>query len=378
MTTYQADEPGIPTRTHSRPASRTAQTREPANAATSTALTGTSEARSSEAGIARTMWMWMWVRLLGGAAVLVVLVWRLGTGPFLQAVRMVNGWSLAAAAGIAALTTVCCAWRWSLVARGLGVGVPMRAAVPAYYRSQFLNTTLPGGVLGDVHRAVRHGRDVGAPNRALRAVAWERSAGQVVQIALTITVLLVLPSPVRSSMPVVATWVVAGGVGVVLLCRALPRGRPSRWGRTVRTAAADLRGGLLARRAWPGIVLASAAVVAGHAATFLIAARTAGSTASAARMLPLALLVLLAMGLPTNIAGWGPREGAAAWVFSAAGLSADQGVATAVVYGLMVLVASLPGAFVLFATWLHRGTDQTVTPPPWTASTADLEGAASG
>jgi len=38
------------------------------------------------------------------------------------------------------------------------------------------------------------------------------------------------------------------------------------------------------------------------------------------------------MGIPTNIGGWGPREGAAA---SAAGLGADQGVATAVVYGVM-------------------------------------------
>jgi len=328
-----------------------------------------------------TRTMWMWGRLLGGATVLAVLVWRLGAGPFLEAVRMINGWSLAAAAGIAALTTVCCAWRWSLVARGLGVGVPMRDAVPAYYRSQFLNTTLPGGVLGDVHRAVRHGRDVGDPSRALRAVAWERSAGQVVQIVLAITVLLVLPSPVRSSMAVVATAVVAGGVGVVLLCRALPHGGPSRWGRTVRTAATDLRGGLLARRAWPGIVLASAVVVAGHAVTFLVAARTAGSTASPARMLPLALLVLLAMGLPTNIAGWGPREGVAAWVFSVAGLGAAQGVATAVVYGVMVFVASLPGAVVLFAAWLRRGTrgtDQTDTPPSWTPSTADLEGASGG
>ena len=328
-----------------------------------------------------TRTLWTWARLLGGAAILVVLLWRLGTGPFLNAVRMIDGWSLAAAAGIAVLTTVCCAWRWSLVARGLGVDVPLPAAVVAYYRSQFLNATLPGGVLGDVHRAVRHGRDVGDAGRGVRAVAWERFAGQVVQIVLAMTVLLLLPSPVHSFIPVVATAVVAGALGVVLLCRALPHGGPSLWGRTVRTAAADLRGGLLARRAWPGIVLASAVVVAGHAATFLIAARTAGSTASPVRMLPLALLVLLAMGMPTSIAGWGPREGVAAWAFSLAGLSAAQGVATAVVYGVMVLVASLPGAGVLIAARLHRGTrdpgraDPLQSRPPATAS---LEGAAHG
>jgi uncharacterized membrane protein YbhN (UPF0104 family) len=325
--------------------------------------------------------VWTWARLLGGAAMLAVLVWRLGTGPFLDGVRMIAGWSLAAAAGIAVLTTVCCAWRWSLVARGLGVRVPLPAAVAAYYRSQFLNTTLPGGVLGDVHRAVRHGRDVGDVGRGLRAVAWERSAGQLVQIVLAMIVLLLLPSPVRSSMPVVATAVIAGALGAVLLSRALPHGGPSRWARMLRKAVADLREGLLARRAWPGIVLASAVVVAGHAATFLIAARTAGSTASPLRLLPLALLVLLAMGVPTNIAGWGPREGVAAWAFSVAGLGAAQGVATAVVYGVMVLVASLPGAGVLIVELLHRDTrgPDRADPHRWRPpATACPEGAARG
>jgi hypothetical protein len=63
-------------------------------------------------------------------------------------------------------------------------------------------------------------------------------------------------------------------------------------------------------------------------------------------MLPLAMLALLGMVAP-GIAGWGPREGVAAWVFGAAGLGAGTGVATAVVYGVMALVASLPGALVL-------------------------------
>ena len=117
--------------------------------------------------------------------------------------------------------------------------------------------------------------------------------------------------------------------------------------------ARDLRDGLLAGRAWPAIALASALVVAGHAVTFLIAARTAGVTAPPSQMLPLALLVLLAAALP-NVGGWGPREGVTAWAFAAAGLGASLGVATAVVYGVMVFVASLPGAAVLVAAWVAR------------------------
>ncbi len=318
-----------------------------------------------------------WARPLGGLLILGVLLWRLGTGPFLDAVAKVDGRSVAAATGIAVVTTACCAWRWSLVARGLGIEVPLPAAVAAYYRSQFLNTTLPGGVVGDVHRAVSHGRDVGDVGRGLRAVAWERAAGQVVQVVVALAVLLLLPSPVRSSMPVVATVLAAGALGVVLLGRALPRGGQSRWARSIRTASADVRDGLLASRAWPGILLASTVVVAGHAATFLIAARAAGSTASPARVLPLALLVLLAMGVPANIAGWGPREGVAAWAFGVAGLGAADGVATAVVYGVLVLVASLPGAAVLAVAWLRRE-PRDARPALVRPDARPLEGAACG
>jgi hypothetical protein len=124
-----------------------------------------------------------------------------------------------------------------------------------------------------------------------------------------------------------------------------PRGH-SRLARVRNAIATDIRGGLLARRAWPAVALASAVVVLGHAVTFIVAARTVGVTAPASRLLPLALLAMLGMVLP-SIAGWGPREGVTAWVFASAGLGAGRGAATAVAYGVMVLVASLPGAFVL-------------------------------
>jgi uncharacterized membrane protein YbhN (UPF0104 family) len=275
------------------------------------------------------------VRVAAAVATLGVVVWRLGAGPFLAGVRAVDGRALLVAMVVGALTTACCAWRWTVVARGLGVRLPLPGAIGAYYRSVFLNLTLPGGVAGDVHRGVSHGRDVNAVGRALRIVAWERTAGQVVQAAVTVAVLLVLPSPVRSFMPVVVVAVAAGGVAVLVAARL--------WA----VLADDLRATLLQ----PTVALASAVVVAGHAVTFLVAARTAGVDAPLLRLLPLVLLAMLAAALP-SVAGWGPREGATAWAFGAAGLGADQGAATAVAYGVMVLVASLPGALVVIAGWI--------------------------
>jgi glycosyltransferase 2 family protein len=266
-------------------------------------------------------------------------VWRVGSGPLVDGLRLTTGWSLAAAFAITSLTTLCCAWRWRLVAGGLGVEMPLRTAVAAYYRSQFLNATLPGGVTGDVHRAVRHGREVGDLGRSLRAVAWERTSGFAVQIALTMGVLFLLPGPV----PSVAAAVVCVALVAVPLC--LNRRRLS--SRIGRAFTSDLRNAVLAPRAWPGILLASTVAVLGHATVFLIAVRATGADVSPARMLPLALVVLTASAVPTNIAGWGPREGAAAWAFSSAGLGATLGVTVAVVYGVLALAATLPGAIVL-------------------------------
>jgi hypothetical protein len=218
--------------------------------------------------------------------------------------------------------------------------------------------------VGDVHRGVSHGRDVSDIGRGVRAVAWERFAGQVVQVLLTLVVLLALPSPVRSLMPVVALPVLGAVLGIGLIARVRPNRARSKWARLLEGAAGDIRDGLLARRAWVGIALTSTLAIGGYAATFLIAARTAGVTAPPTRMLPIALLVMAAMVLP-SVAGWGPREGVAAWVFGAAGLGAQRGVATAVVYGIMVLVASLPGAAVLVAAWFRRDRPRARVGPPF-------------
>jgi uncharacterized membrane protein YbhN (UPF0104 family) len=278
------------------------------------------------------------VRLALGAAILVVLLARVGAGPFLDGVRMAGAWNLAAAVAITALTTTCCAWRWRVVAGGLGLDLPLRPAVAAYYRSQFLNATLPGGVLGDAHRAVRHGRDIGHLGLGLRSVVWERCLGQSVQIVLTVAVLLALPSPMRPTAVAVAAVGLVVGLAVVLV-RRIPR---------------DLRRILRTSRARRSIGLASGAAAAGHTAIFLVAVESTGVTVSTARMLPVALFVLLAAAVPTNVAGWGPREGAAAWAFGSIGLTAAQGVTASVLYGVLALVATLPGAVVLIAGRLGR------------------------
>ncbi|MFX3756323.1 lysylphosphatidylglycerol synthase domain-containing protein, partial [Streptococcus suis] len=92
-----------------------------------------------------------------------------GTQPFLRGIAAVSPPAVAAAVKLAAVATVAAAWRWRVVAAGFGLQLGWRESVAAYYRSQFLNAVLPGGIVGDVHRALSHGRDVDQIAQAARA-----------------------------------------------------------------------------------------------------------------------------------------------------------------------------------------------------------------
>src|SRR6202012_5389330 len=197
------------------------------------------------------------LRVAAGVTVLWFLGRELGAAPFEDGLRAVTWPGIAAAVTLTALTTLCSAWRWRVVARALGTDIALPRAAGAYYRSLFLNSVLPGGILGDVHRAVTQGRRAGDVAQGVRAVGWERLCGQVMQAVVTAVVLLTLPSPVRPALP----YVLAGIAGVVG-CAALIVGLAARRGqsrptRAARAIATDVRRGLLVRGVWPQLTLAS-------------------------------------------------------------------------------------------------------------------------
>jgi uncharacterized membrane protein YbhN (UPF0104 family) len=311
------------------------------------------------------------LRPAAAVAVLAFLGRQVGAAPFTNGLRAVTWPAVAAAVTLTALTTVCSAWRWRVAAQALGVSIDLPCAVRAYYRSLFLNSVLPGGVLGDVHRAVSHGRRAGDVARGMRAVAWERLSGQVIQGAATAVVLLALPSPLRPALPGLLAGAAGAAGCAVLAVRSAARRGQSRLARAAQALSRDLRRGLLAPGVWPRITLASALVVAGHTATFFIAARAAGCTAPSGELVALLMAVQTAMAVPLSVGGWGLREGAAAWAFATAGLGAATGVTVSTLYAVLMLAAVAPGAGLLLRDAVrrcrgrsHRGEPARPHPPP--------------
>jgi uncharacterized protein (TIRG00374 family) len=330
----------------------------------------------------RTRVRWRtWLQYAVPVVVFAVLAVRFGPAPFLDAFRTANPWMFPAAAGVAVGTTACCVVRWRIISAALGLPLSFREAMAAYYRSQFLNATLPGGVLGDVDRGwgqYRGGRPLG---RAARGIAWERMLGQAVQILLTVTVVVIVPSPLRRAFPP-GTAAIAGSALAVIAaallaiypssrrligrksCAGSDKSTPMRlqggthavyvhgkrvrsWGRSRHPIAQDWHAIRTTPHALVLTWLTSMMAVLGHAAVFLLAAASVGVGGHWAVLVPTTLAVLVIGALPLNIAGWGPREGAAAWLFGMVGLHAAQGLSVSVLFGVLTLVGVLPGALML-------------------------------
>jgi hypothetical protein len=80
----------------------------------------------------------------------------------------------------------------------------------------------------------------------------------------------------------------------------------------------------------------------------------AGTTAPLGELIALLMVIQIAAAIPLNIGGWGPREGAAAWAFAAAGLGAANGVTVSTLYAVLMLAAVTPGAGLLLKDAVRR------------------------
>lgn len=290
-------------------------------------------------------------------ALIALLAWQLDSGAIAAEVSdIAPAWMLAALA-LTVPQVLISAWRWRLTAREIGLWLPLRVAVREYYLATFLNQVLPGGVLGDATRAWRNARHNRNAPAAVHAVLIERVSGQLA-LLLVASMALVQSPALRAGLSgaLAATgphllWIVAALAAIVALLAVGAARVSRRLAHTLARFATNLRRGLFGSRIGLLQLISSLGVVVTYIGVFVISARAIGIDRPVGELWPLAPLVLFAMAVPLSIAGWGIRESAAALVWMAAGLPASEGVAISIVYGLIVLISSLPGLFVL---WQRR------------------------
>lgn len=254
---------------------------------------------------------------------------------------------------VVALTvaTFSMARRWQIVAAHLGLRLRYGVALREYYLGSLVNQVLPGGVTGDVARAVRarHGADI---RTAGLSVALERFLGQIaifVTLGLGLAVALVLPGGI--AWPQI-TWALPLGVSSLAVLGLLFLNGDGAIPRFAR------HGKRLQAR--PELILHGALSCACLIFAFYACARAAGTAIPPTGWATLVPLVLCAMLVPLSIGGWGWREGAAAALFPLIGAAPSAGVAAGLTYGSTCLLAALPALLILLA---HSLTNPHLTVP---------------
>ena len=309
---------------------------------------------------ARSTWFRLTSRLVVGIGVLLAVIAHVGTGPMLHGLQSLDGRTIGAALLLAVVATIAAAWRWRIIAIRLGVELRWSTAVGRYYQSQFLNTVIPGGIVGDVHRAVTVGQGAENIKQTARSVAIERTAGQVVQLALAFIVLACFGAEFEGYL-LAALAIGFGTIVVALLATTVgsARGR-----KALLHEARELRAGLGSVRVCVRVAIASVIVIACHVATFTIATAAVGESVPPLQMLTLAFVILLGASIPLNIGGWGPREGVAGWAFALAGFGASAGVAASTLFGILAIISVAPGAIVtvFFAARRRKANNAVSTP----------------
>ncbi|TDS83022.1 lysylphosphatidylglycerol synthase transmembrane domain-containing protein [Nesterenkonia aurantiaca] len=254
------------------------------------------------------------------------LVAQWGMNPFMDAFRLLPLWIFPAAMLLGGVGVLTQALRWRVIARHHQISVGVGPAVARCWQAAFLNGVLPGGLAGDALRAADDSSDAevkaggSALRRAFAAMAAERLMGTAVAFIAAGLALLVLAPFVGLAALGVAT------VAVVVAWR---------WLKPLS------RGDLLQ------VVLLSAAGWAAFATLFALTILAVTPSIPLAWAPGLAAVAIAGMSVPLGFGGWGPREAAAAWVFSLAGVAPHLGVTASISYGLLALASTLPGAIIL-------------------------------
>jgi glycosyltransferase 2 family protein len=292
------------------------------------------------------------LHLVASVALLVATVWWVDPSSLASQMRALEPAWLLTGLALSVPMYLLLAARWWFTARRALAPLRFRRALLEMYMSTFLNQTLPLGVAGDALRAVRHGRRLragGDPRglgRAVRTLLIERLGGLA---ALGLAVGLAAASLADrdrwlAGFAAIEALVIAIAVAAV----AVAGGRRRIAGSALRELGQDARRALFARGALPAQLAMAAGVIASLIAIFYTAGRATGFGLDPLAVAQVAPIILAATTLPLAFAGWGVREAVTAAIWGALGLEPAAGAAIALTFGLLSLVASIPG----LAVWL--------------------------
>jgi len=251
-------------------------------------------------------------------------------------------------------TQLVSALRFAAIAKVLGRELSAWRATEVHFVGLWMNQVLPTGLGGDVVKILMLKDELGF-GVALRAGIIDRLSGLLI---LLVHAALFMPAYYLMYPTAPALWILGAAsaaclLAVVVACaseRTRDRLRGTRVLRPVASFGDDLAQVLRGRSLGKQFVMSVIIHLNGIAA-YLLIGRAIGVDAGAVQFVLLTPILFLISLVPVTFAGWGLREFGAIGLFGLAGVPAQQAVAMSVLFGILMIVAGLPGlALILYGS----------------------------
>jgi uncharacterized membrane protein YbhN (UPF0104 family) len=239
----------------------------------------------------------------------------------------------------------------------VGLWRSLDATLIGYFFSQTF-ISFVGGDAMRVYRISRYGVPL-AP--AAKAIVLDRASGFAAQmllivVATPVALPLIEDRFMRVSLLLLVAFGLAAGASTILISR-LPESLRSL---KALDAIADVSGRVLRRISTPKGAAAffgySLAISALNVLIFFSIAKGLNVAIGLVECFALLPPVFLMSMLPISISGWGVREGAAILAFGLLGIAATDALAVSVMFGLGLILISLPGGALWIVTRRGRPT----------------------
>jgi hypothetical protein len=287
---------------------------------------------------------------LGISGGLLYLIMRtVNPGEALASLTLVPPGILALALALQLASTAVASFRWYLIMQRIGSEQPFSFFLKSYFKGTFFNQGLPTSIGGDGVRILDYATTSGSTVDGFSGVFIDRFAGLAGLLILNICALVlsgdILPPGIRYLLFTVLVLLLFFLVALFYLRRV----RLFKGNRLLGVI------GQLSDRYYrvyadpPSLAMQLGLSVLIHlcamTAIYLLGLGV-GLDYSLAVYLVLVPPVILLTLLPVSLAGWGIREGAMIGFFLLVGAERSRVLSFSVLYGIIVLVHSLPGLFV--------------------------------
>ena len=288
------------------------------------------------------------LRLAISLLVFVLIFRNIALDEVMQTMLAASPGLLLLALGFQLFSTLLASYRWKCVMQRLDFGQNFRFYLRSYFKGSFFNQGLPTSVGGDALRVLDVARSGHRKRDAFYGVAVDRGLGLAGLLLFNLLALwlapALLPAPVFWLLNAIA---IGGLMGFVLLHRMQGMLWLERWGpsRVIRRIAQNLSSVLSGLLDWLRHAGMSLAI---HLLTMLaiyaigLAVGLEFSLLTYTVIVPPVILLTL---IPISLAGWGVREGGMIGLFALIGGDHTLVLSMSILYGVTLIVSSLPGLY---------------------------------